>query len=249
MGGPWEKYAAASGGQQSPAGPWTKYRQVTPPASTPPPEDEGLGAQAGHVLGTAYADLKGFFKPQAQNPYPGMGQEQKAADAAIAAQQDQNRKAAGYNMPYRVLAPIAQSVGTNVPGMEQSAAEGDTAGVLGHTLAAVTPQAATLGLGAMRGPTPPPGMEGIPETAGGGFRGKVQAYMGIGDRLVKKVGTEALDTHASAIQDVLDANAKATAAHEAATAKGTLGNQQAAADWYQKQRLVDEQNEVARATT
>jgi len=223
-----------------------------PAATSAPPEEESLahkiGTFAGTLAGTAVNDLKGLFAPQAQNPYPGMGQEQKAADAAIAEQQDKNRKAAGYNLPYRVLAPVAQSTGLNVPGMEQAAAEGDTAGVLGHAAAGVAPQA-LVAAHMMRDPAPPPGIPAAPETSGGGFRGKVQAYMGIGDRLVKKVGTEALDTHASAVQDVADANAKAVAAHEAATAKGTLGNQQAAADWYQKQRLIDEQNEVARATT
>jgi hypothetical protein len=232
------------------------------PAATKPQPEESFGEKAGHALGTAYSDLKGLLHPSGQNPYPG-GQlnyvppekrtngemfniSDPKRDAAIqAVQQDDARKAAGYNVPYRVLAPVAQSAGLNVPGMEQSAAEGDTAGVLGHAAAGIAPQA-LVAAHMMRDPTPPPG---IPESPGGGIRGKVQAYMGIGDRLVKKVGTEALDTHAEAVQKVADANAKATQAHAEATAKGNLGNQQAAADWYQKQRLVDEQNEVARTRT
>jgi hypothetical protein len=226
-GKPWEKYAAGSTGSATatgpaPAatGPWAKYQQNTVAAPSKPPapqEEESLahkiGTSLGTFAGTAVNDLKGFLRPQAQNPYPGMGQEQKAADAAIADQQDKNRKAAGYSMPYRVLAPVAQSVGTNVPGMEQSAAEGDTAGVLGHTLAAVTPQAVSLGTNLMRRPTPPPGMEGIPETAGGGFRGKVQTYMGLGDRMVKEVGTKTLTDHAAEVAKVNDKNATAQATH------------------------------------
>jgi hypothetical protein len=196
------------------------------PAAKPPTE-ESFGEKAGHMLGTAYADLKGLLKPQAQNPYPGMGQEQKAADAAIAEQQDKNRKAAGYSVPYRVLVPVAQSVGANVPGMEQAAAEGDTAGVLGHTLAAVAPQAASLGLGAMRGPAKPPG---IPETPGGGLRGKVQTYMGLGDRMVKEVGTRTLTDHANEVSKITDKNTAAQSAHadKLATIQQREGLQQSA---------------------
>src|ERR1700675_2750596 len=88
---------------------------------------------------TAADDLKGLLHPSGFSPYPGMDQDAKSAAATQAAQQDQSRKAAGYSPPYRVAAPGAQAVGANVPGMEQSAAEGDAAGVLGHTAAAVAP--------------------------------------------------------------------------------------------------------------
>src|SRR5438132_13874406 len=58
-------------------------------------------------------------------------------------QENAARKAAGYSVPYRAVAPLASQVGMNVPGMEQSAAQGDVAGVLGHAAVpaamAVTP--------------------------------------------------------------------------------------------------------------
>jgi hypothetical protein len=77
------------------------------------------------------SDLKGILTPQALNPYPGMGQDQKVEAGTQALQEAQSRKAAGYNLPYRAAAPIAGIV-ANVPGMEQSAREGDTRGVVGH---------------------------------------------------------------------------------------------------------------------
>jgi hypothetical protein len=58
----------------------------------------------------------------------------------------QQRKAAGYSLPYRAAAPVAEAVGVNVPGMEEAARQGDVAGVAGHTVvpaaAAVAPLAA-----------------------------------------------------------------------------------------------------------
>ena len=61
-------------------------------------------------------------------------------------------KQAGYNLPYRLTAPLAGLVGVNVPAMEQAAAHGDVGGVLGHTVvptaAALTPLAVE---GALRG--------------------------------------------------------------------------------------------------
>lgn len=69
-----------------------------------------------------------------------------------AIQQDANSKAAGYGIPYRVGAGIAGIAGTNVPGMEQSAAQGDVGGVLGHAAAGATLAAAPLvAEGVMRG--------------------------------------------------------------------------------------------------
>jgi hypothetical protein len=83
------------------------------------------------------ADLGGLLHPSGLNPYPGMGLDDKAAAASQAYEQDQARKKAGYSLPYRAVAPVAQAIGTNVPGMEQSAAEGDEAGVWGHAAAPV----------------------------------------------------------------------------------------------------------------
>lgn len=80
-------------------------------------------------------DMKGMLHPAGFSPYPGMDQDAKTATAAQAGQQDQARATAGYSGAYRALAPVAQAVGVNVPGMEQSAQQGDTAGVLGHAAA------------------------------------------------------------------------------------------------------------------
>ena len=91
-------------------------------------------------------DMKGLLHPSGFSPYPGMDQEAKSAAADQAAQQDQARKAAGYSAPYRALAPVAQAVGVNVPGMEQSAAEGDEAGVYGHAAAPIATVAASEAL-------------------------------------------------------------------------------------------------------
>jgi hypothetical protein len=44
---------------------------------------------------------------------------------------DEQRKA-GYGAGYRALTPVAEGLGVNVKGMEQSASQGDSAGVLGH---------------------------------------------------------------------------------------------------------------------
>lgn len=94
---------------------------------------------------SAADDLKGLLHPSGFSPYPGMDQEAKSAAATQSAQQDQSRKAAGYSSAYRALAPVAQAVGANVPGMEQSAKEGDQAGVMGHAAAPV------MAYGAIRG--------------------------------------------------------------------------------------------------
>jgi hypothetical protein len=56
---------------------------------------------------------------------------------------DQQRKAEGRSAAYRALAPVAGIV-ANVPGMEESARDGDTSGVLGHAAAGVTLAATPL---------------------------------------------------------------------------------------------------------
>lgn len=83
------------------------------------------------------SDLKGLLTPRGFNPYPGMGQEEKSEAAAEAGQQDLQRKQEGRSLAYRVGVPFAESVGANVPGMEQAAREGDVGGVLGHAAAPV----------------------------------------------------------------------------------------------------------------
>lgn len=58
----------------------------------------------------------------------------------------ERRKAAGYSTPYRVAAPVAEAAGANVTGMEDAAAQGDTAGVAGHAAVPIATTLATAGL-------------------------------------------------------------------------------------------------------
>lgn len=83
-------------------------------------------------------DLMGLLHPSGVSPYPGMDQDTKSGLAGDAYEQDQNRKAAGYTPLYRAAAPVAQSIGLNVPGMEEAAKQGSVGGVVGH---AATPLA------------------------------------------------------------------------------------------------------------
>jgi hypothetical protein len=63
------------------------------------------------------------------------------------AQEEVKQRTAQYGPTYaNVTAPAAGMLGVNVPGMEQSAKEGDTAGVMGHTAAVPAVMAATEGL-------------------------------------------------------------------------------------------------------
>ena len=146
--------------------------QITPPpgfeleqpkgAITPPPGFEleapgGAKAGAPEQMGTwdtIKKDLGNLVTrgPSAQNPYPGMGMEDKAAATEQSSKNDESRKAAGYSLPYRAIAPVAESVGVNVPGMEKDAKEGNEAGVLGHAIAGAVPAVAPLAAeGAFRG--------------------------------------------------------------------------------------------------
>ena len=119
---------------------------ITPDAPTAPPisitPDQDQETQHRGFWATAADDLKGLLHPSGFSPYPGMDQEAKSGAATQHAQEDLSRKAAGYSLPYRIGAPIAQAAGANVPGMEKSAAEGDVGGVLGH---AAAPMATILG--------------------------------------------------------------------------------------------------------
>ena len=88
------------------------------------------------------SDLGGLLHASGFSPYPGMDQDAKSAAAQQAHDQDQARKQAGYSLPYRAAAPVAQAAGVNVPGMEESAKQGDVNGVLGHAAAPVVTMAA-----------------------------------------------------------------------------------------------------------
>src|SRR6185312_9614620 len=88
---------------------------------------------------TVYSDLAGMVPKPSEggvpSPYPGVTPEVGQANWKNATAQAQSEQAAGYSKPYMAAAGVAQGLGVNVPGMEQSAAEGDQAGVLGHAAA------------------------------------------------------------------------------------------------------------------
>ncbi len=106
----------------------------------------GFWAHAADMLG-------GLLHPSGFSPYPGMGQEEKSAAAGQAYEQDQARQKPGpglqegRGLAYRALAPVAQSVGVDVPGMEANAAAGDVGGV---AAGAAVPAATILALEAVR---------------------------------------------------------------------------------------------------
>jgi hypothetical protein len=104
-----------------------------------------------------YGDLKGMataapaalrvFSSDPRDLAQSMGERGQQAAALVA--NSEKEKAAGYSPTYRAAAIPAQMIGVNVPGMENSAAEGDIGGVAGH--AAAVPTAAALTEGASRG--------------------------------------------------------------------------------------------------
>lgn len=102
------------------------------------------------LVGDLAGMLPSFSGPGlGDQPLPGRvaaGEQQRLADNARSAQEDAARKAAGYSLPYRGLAPVAEGIGVNVGGMEQSAQQGDVGGVVGHAAAVPVAMAATEGL-------------------------------------------------------------------------------------------------------
>lgn len=63
----------------------------------------------------------------------------KETGKTLAQRRDDQRKAAGYSLPYRVIAPVGEAVGVNATGMEEAAAKGDSGAILGHATAAAAP--------------------------------------------------------------------------------------------------------------
>lgn len=153
------------------------FTNITPIQSTSPQTFTNvtpIGDQPQGFLSTLWSDIKNI-RPSAQNPYPGMGQEEKTAAATAEAQRDQSRQAAGYSAPYRFVAPVAESLGVNVPGMEESARQGDPGGVMGHAAALPITYAATRALGA--------GGEGVLENAKPAWRMVGKTASAVGDSL------------------------------------------------------------------
>ena len=124
-----------------------------------PPEQPGFFAKAASTLGS---DLLGMAKGAPEmvlNTIPGVANLRKGYEDIKSYREtgkttqelhQEQQKAAGYGPGYRYLAtPLAEGIGVNVPGMEQSAAEGSAGGVVGHAAAVPVVMAATEG--AMRG--------------------------------------------------------------------------------------------------
>jgi hypothetical protein len=106
------------------------------PLETPQPEQPS-------ALSTLWSDVKNFARyPSGVSPYPGMDLDAKQAIAQGSAERTEQRRQAGYGGGYRAMAPIGESIGVNVPGMEESARQGDEGGVLGHAAAVPTAMAA-----------------------------------------------------------------------------------------------------------
>lgn len=96
------------------------------------------------------SDLVGMVKPGPgggmSSPYPGVTSESGQLAWQNARVEAKSEADAGYSKPYMAAAGVARGLGVNVPGMEQSAKEGDAAGVLGHAAAVPVAMAATAGV-------------------------------------------------------------------------------------------------------
>lgn len=106
-------------------------------SAVPQEHHDGFWAAAGETI-------SGLLKPQAANPYPGMGQDEKTQAAAQSGEQAMQRAREGRSAAYQTLAPVAEAVGVDVPGMEQSAREGNAAGVMGHAVGSAAPPVAAM---------------------------------------------------------------------------------------------------------
>jgi KTSC domain len=152
------------------------------------------------------SDLGGLLHASGFSPYPGMDQDAKSAAAQQAHDQDQARKQAGYSLPYRAAAPVAQAAGLNVPGMEESAKEGDVGGVLGHAAAPVVTMAAGEAL-AHGAPAAADVMKSAAESRAGRAIGKTAVEAATDFPVIRKLAKlkENYDATAPGAQSELDA--------------------------------------------
>lgn len=165
--GPWSKYGGILpddmtpqvGGSPAPpianmGKPWEKYANPQGSVSQAPREPEGFFSALGSdLLDMAKSLPKSLvLSSPAAAPYVAIKKaiddykSFKATGKTPQQLEDESRKQAGYGIATRLLAPAAEGLGVNVQGMEQAAAEGDTAGVLGHAAAVPTAMAVTAGL-------------------------------------------------------------------------------------------------------
>jgi len=122
---------------------------ITGQQSQPAPEKPGL-------LKSLSSDLLGMI-PTTPKEYgrsllrvvPGANSLMDALETPQRVEHYQEQKKEGYGLGYRALTPVAEGVGVNVRGMEDSAKQGDEAGVYGHALA--VPTAMAIGAGVAKG--------------------------------------------------------------------------------------------------
>lgn len=135
-----------------------------PKAALPPePEKPGFFSRLGEDLKSAIS------LPRGVSPYPGTDLEGKQAIQEQSSEQNESEKKAGYGPGYRAAASIGSGIGVNVPGMEESARQGDVGGVLGHAAAVPSLMAAGELIG-----------RGAPALAKSETAGKVARTVGAG---------------------------------------------------------------------
>jgi hypothetical protein len=112
-------------------------------------------SSAGSKLGSDLWDMgKGAITGLPKMALRAVGVSDPREDAAHVMEQvqhfeDQGKGPHPYSLPYRVVSPLAENIGVDVRGMEESAKEGDRGGVIGH--AAAVPTAMAITEGAARG--------------------------------------------------------------------------------------------------
>jgi len=141
----------------------SQWKPVDEPAKIPSTPGQ---SQPPGFLSRLGDDLKGMISmPHAVSPYPGMDLGGKQAIAEQSSAQNESEKQAGYGPVYRGAAALGSGMGMNVPGMEESAREGDIGGVLGHAAAVPVALGASELIGRVGPKAAPPVIRGAAKTA------------------------------------------------------------------------------------
>lgn len=134
------------------------------------------------------------IRPSGFSPYLGMDMEAKSQAAADAGAADQQRKAEGRSTLYRAAVPIAESVGANVPAMEDASRRGDPTGVLAAATASAAPIVAAEGIRQGLSPLAKAAIDRLPSsTRAGAALGEIKSTVGNVPIDVSKVGNSALE--------------------------------------------------------
>lgn len=219
---------------------------------------EGPQGSAVGRFGTAvWGDIKNYAKsvPQMAEMLPnsgvGVGDLRSAAsDVERSRQQfDQaaqlwgSEKQAGYSLPYRVSAQVAQPLGLDVRGMEDAARTGDAATILGHTVAPTA-----LATSSYWGPPVARAAEVPARAIETGVRATAQEALGVGPQLTREAQAERLaeiaKRQAGYESDLADAQTKQDVARNANVSNYRAAEQ----ELEQKRGQVSAQNESAQET-